>query len=80
MTEDKQHRALKSSRQRAVLDKLMTKLAKKEPSFYYLSTSDIAASLHEAIVARAGLSPEDFELVKDLERQDIQILLSIHHH
>ena len=58
----------------------MGKLAYKNPSFYYLPTVEVAAELHQTIQARAGLSAEDFELVGNLDRHDIQMLLSIHSH
>ena len=76
--EDK-HKDLKSTKQRKVLDSLMSKLSAQNPSFYYLSTVEVANELHASIQARAGLSADDFELVRALSAHDIQILLSIHH-
>ncbi len=70
---------LKDSKQRKVLDQLMQELVNEHPSFYYLSTTEVAAKLHERIEDATGISHDDLELVKDLSQKDIQMLLSIHH-
>ncbi|MEM7082049.1 MAG: hypothetical protein AAF465_04905 [Pseudomonadota bacterium] len=75
--EDKR-KDLKQSKRRRLLDGIVGKLAGADPSFYYLSTIDIATKIEASIQARDGLHEEDYLLLKDLSRRDIQILLSIH--
>lgn len=76
---EEKRKDLKDSRQRELLDDLMQKLSMEHPSYYYLSTVDIAHELYERIKERKGLSQEDYQLLAGLSREDIQILLSIHH-
>lgn len=44
--------------------------------FYYTSTIEIANLLHKKIHQDNSLSRQNFELIKDLSPDDIQILLS----
>ena len=76
---EEKRKDLKDSKQRKVLDSLMLELSAAHPSFYYLSTVEVAAKLHERIKNRTGIAQEDYQLVVGLSRNDIQILLSIHH-
>ena len=76
---EEKRKDLKDSKQRKVLDNLMKELSVAHPSFYYLSTVEVAAQLHERIKNRTGIAQEDYQLVIGLSRNDIQILLSIHH-
>ena len=73
-----EHKDLKDSKQRKIIDALLSRLSSQHPSFYYLSTTDIAYELHQLINKRTGIDTEDWLLVKNLSQHDIQILLSIH--
>ena len=75
---EEKRKDLKDSKQRELLDNLMQKLSHEHPSFYYMSTVDIANELHARIQERTGISQDDYQLLNGLSRQDIQILLSIH--
>ncbi|HAU67463.1 MAG: hypothetical protein P8I38_13930 [Arenicella sp.] len=75
---EEKRKDLKDSKQRKVLDNLMQEISVQHPSFYYLSTVEVAFELYEKIQKRTGIAQEDYELVVGLSRDDIQILLSIH--
>ena len=69
---------LKSSRQRELLQNIIAVLNESHPSFYYLSTIEVAAELKKYIHESGKLSRDDYALMKDLKRLDIQMLLSLH--
>ena len=75
---EEKRKDLKSSKQRVLIKGIVDELAKTNPSFYYLSTIELAAEIKQHIHSPAALSHDDFQLVKDLKRQDIQLLLSLH--
>jgi len=75
--EDKR-KDLKNTHQKEIVEGIITALNESNPSFYYLSTIEIAAEVKKHIHQKGNLLHEDFELVKDLTRRDIQILLSLH--
>ena len=75
---EEKRKDLKSTLQKEIIAKVVTALNESHPSFYYLSTIEIAAEIKKYIHEPAKLSHDDFHLVKDLSRHDIQILLSLH--
>jgi len=75
--EDKRQN-LKSNKQVRLMEKIMLDLADHHPSFYYLSTIEIANEIKNYIDTKNKLSKEDLALLDDLEVRDIQILLSLH--
>lgn len=69
---------LVNTQQKRIINDVLAALNESHPSFYYLSTIEIAAEIKTYIHASGKLSVDHFELVGDLSRRDIQILLSLH--
>ena len=75
---EEKRKDLKNTQQKLIIQKIISALNESHPSFYYLSTIEIAAEIKKYIHEPAKLKHDDFLLVKDLTRRDIQILLSLH--
>ncbi|NND00009.1 MAG: hypothetical protein HKN85_07495 [Gammaproteobacteria bacterium] len=75
---EEKRKNLKSTQRREVIDRIMASLASSHPSFYYLSTIEIAAEIKAHVHKSGNLSNDDYLLLKDLSRRDIQIMLSMH--
>ena len=58
-----------------IIDNLVNDLSKDSPDLYYSPTSVIAQIVFDKIQANL-LSREKYEVVKDLSREDIQVLMS----
>ncbi len=69
---------LKSTHQKEVIQEIIEDLNKSHPNFYYRSTTEVAAEIKKYIHEGGHLNHTQHELVKDLSRRDIQILLSLH--
>lgn len=69
---------LKNSQQKEIIAEVVGTLNQSHPSFYYLSTIEIAGEVRKYIDQSGNLSRDKFDLVKGLSRRDIQILLSLH--
>ncbi len=69
---------LKSSKQKKIIVEIVSELNRTNPSFYYLSTSEIAAHVKVYIETAEELARTDKDIVIDLSRRDIQMLLSLH--
>ena len=72
------HKDLKSTQQRKIIFDLLDELNKSSPHLYYLSTTEIATQINAYIALPGNLDREQYLLVKDLSRRDIQIILSLH--
>jgi len=75
---EEKRRDLKSTQQKELLRQIMADLSKCHPSFYYLSTIEVAAEIKNYIDQNKGISRDDYLLLKGLTRRDIQIILSLH--
>lgn len=75
---EEKHKDLKSVRQKALLMKIMSELSETKPSFYYLSTVEVATQIKAHIDQGNGLSRDDLALLNGLSLRDIQIILSLH--
>lgn len=75
---EEKRKDLKNTLQKEVINEVVQILNDSHPSFYYLSTIEVAAEIKGYIHQAGNLSHEKFGLVKDLSRRDIQILLSLH--
>jgi len=75
---EEKRKDLKNSKQKNIVTNIVNILSEAHPSFYYLSTIEIAAEIEDYIHKPGKLSVTDHDLVKDLDRRDIQILLSLH--
>jgi len=75
---EEKRKDLKNSKQKVIINDIVSILSKAHPSFYYLSTVEIAAEVKDYIQKSGQLSQTDHELVRALDRRDIQILLSLH--
>lgn len=75
---EEKRKDLKNSKQKVLITEIVGILSKAHPSFYYLSTVEIATEVKNYIQDSGKLSQSDYELVKSLGRRDIQILLSLH--
>lgn len=69
---------LDNTKQKAVISRILQRLNKSHPDFYYLSTIELAAEVKKEIHVPQALSHEEFNLLKNLSRHDIQILLALH--
>jgi hypothetical protein len=67
-----------NTQQKRIINEVVAALNESHPSFYYLSTIEVAAEIKKYFHTASRLSVEDFELVDKLSRRDIQILLSLH--
>lgn len=72
------HKDLKNTHQKTIINEIVATLNDSHPSFYYLSTIEVAAEIKKYIHEPGNVSREQFDQVKDLSRHDIQILLSLH--
>lgn len=75
---EEKRKDLKNTRQKESIDDILLALSKKNPSFYYLSTIEVAAEVKNYVHSSDELSTENHDLLKDLTRHDIQMLLSLH--
>ncbi|WP_171102003.1 MULTISPECIES: hypothetical protein [unclassified Ruegeria] len=76
MLEDKR-KDLVSERQKQLLDRMVVELSRSHGDLYYHSTSQIALLLEQHIQAGTGLLAAEKDLLKDLSRRDIEIMLSL---
>ena len=76
---EEKHKDLKSVKQKKLLQKIVEKLSSEHPDLYYMATTDVAAAIEDYIEEPAKLSADEKELMKGLDRHDIQVLLSLHH-
>lgn len=74
---EEKRKDLKNTQQKQIMRKIVAALNESHPSFYYLSTIEIAAEIKKYIHEAGHLSHDEFEQVKNLTRRDIQILLSL---
>ena len=75
---EEKRKDLKSSKQKELIDRLVVELSQADPSFYYLSASDVANEIRATIKDRKNLSQEELLLLEPLSRRDIQLILSFH--
>ena len=75
---EEKHKDLVAVKQRDLLTSIVTRLNELHPSFYYSSTSEIAYEIERYVQDGSGLLHNEIELLKDLSRHDIQIMLSLH--
>ena len=75
---EEKRKDLKNTHQKEIITGIVTALNESNPSFYYLSTIEIAAEIKKHIHQTGNLNHDNFQMVKDLSRRDIQILLSLH--
>jgi hypothetical protein len=75
---EEKRKDLKSTQQKEVIQDVIQTLNQSHPSFYYLPTIELAAEIKQHIHQKGNLTHDKFELVKELSRRDIQILLSLH--
>jgi hypothetical protein len=66
---------LDSVKRKEVIQSIINDLNKSDPELYYTDTMTICALVEEYIKEK-HLSQSDFELVKSLSRDDIQVLMS----
>ena len=66
---------LDSTRRKDIIQSIINDLNKSKPELYYTDTMTICA-LVEDYIKDKKLSQSEFELVKNLSRDDIQVLMS----
>lgn len=64
-----------SQKIKEILFQIIDQLNKEDPSLYYLSTNEVSMEIVKYI-QRKNLRSHDYELVKDLTFEDIQIYIS----
>jgi len=75
---EEKRKNLVHSQQKQVIKEVIECLNQSHPSFYYLSTIEVAAEIRKFMHEPSNLTHDKYELVKSLSRKDIQILLSFH--
>ena len=75
---EEKRKDLKSTHQKEVIREIVEELNNTHPNFYYLPTTEVAIEIKKYIHENGQLNHQKHELVKDLSRRDIQILLSLH--
>lgn len=80
---EEKHKDLIASKQKELINTIVARLSELHPSFYYSATSEIAYEIELYIKngdgsSGQGLSHDETELLKDLSRNDIQMILSLH--
>lgn len=75
---EEKRKDLKNSKQRDIIQTIMSELSKSHPSFYYMPTTDVAAEIHSYISHPSNLSFDDKAEMAGLTRRDIQLILSHH--
>ena len=75
---EEKHKNLVNTQQKKIINEILVALNDANPSFYYLSTVEVAAEVKKYIQEPNNLSYDKMELVKKLEREDIYVLLSFH--
>jgi hypothetical protein len=66
---------LKVEQQKIIVNSLVSLLAEEVPDLYYTDTSTIAHLVVEKIQAKS-LSQQDYQLVSDLTKDDVLVLIS----
>ena len=66
---------LESKIKKEIVQTIINELSKKEPDLYYTDTMTIASLVVEYIEDKK-LKQTEYELVKDLSRNDVQVLMS----
>lgn len=74
---EEKHKDLIAVKQRALIMSIVVKLNELHPSFYYSPTSEIAYEVERYIKGGNNLLHDEVELLRDLSRQDIQMILSL---
>jgi hypothetical protein len=75
---EEKRKDLNSTKSKAAIADIVAELNTSHPSFYYLSTIEIAAEVKKYIHHPGNLDQQKFELLRDLSRRDIQMFLSLH--
>lgn len=74
---EEKRKDLKNSQQKKIVTDVVSALNESHPSFYYLSTIEIAGEIKKYIDEPGHLNRDKFDLVKGLSQRDIQLLLSL---
>lgn len=69
---------LDAEKRKKLVQRLVNELSETQPDFYYKSTSEVAALLHDHIAGGSTLNGDDRALLQPLDRRDIEVLLSHH--
>jgi len=75
---EEKHKDLKNNQRKKIITEVVSALNELHPSFYYLSTVEIAGEIKKYISEPGKLSRDKCDLVEDLSQRDIQMLLSLH--
>ena len=75
---EEKHRDLIVNKQRQLLNVIVVRLNELNPSFYYLSTSEVAYEIEQYVQQAKELTRNEIELLSGLSRNDIQMILSLH--
>ena len=69
---------LTATKQRQLLNQIIAKLSQKDSSLYYSSTSEIAYQVELFIKQGDNVTRDELETLGGLNRNDIQMILSLH--
>lgn len=75
---EEKRKDLIASKQKSLINAIVSKLSEQHPSFYYSPTSEIAYEIEQYIHRGESLTRDDIDVLKPLSREDIQMILSLH--
>lgn len=75
---EEKRKDLTVSKQRQILNEIISQLNQSNPSFYYLSTSEIAYEIEQYIQNGENLNRDEIDILDGLDRSKIQMILSLH--
>lgn len=75
---EEKRKDLIASKQKELINLVLAKLHTENPSFYYLSATDIAHEIIRYIKEPGVVSMEEMQLLQNLSQRDIQLILGLH--
>lgn len=78
MTDKPKKEDLRKDQQKRAINHVLEKVAQDDPSTYYLSGIQIAEVVKKAVDEKKYLDEEGHDLLKNLSKWDIQMLMSFH--
>lgn len=74
---EEKRKDLTATKQKRLLNQVIAELNQSNPSFYYFSTSEISYEIELYIKSGGNLKRNELELLSGLNRNDIQMILSV---
>jgi hypothetical protein len=75
---EEKRKDLISSKQKELINLLLAKLHSENPSFYYLSATEVAHEILRYIEEPGVVTKEEMLLLQSLSQRDVQLILGLH--